>query len=250
MAESLTDLLRQRDRLDAVARERIQPLWATLQEELGIPDDLKTPAPGPILSLDGDRLILPLEVRVPGTAWEPERRAQMRFAIPELAVASDAAVAREVLRREFPLQCTRCGLVHRAGCSHCQSPATCWGRLVWRTVSPQPSFYVETEGNYGYFSPGPRGLRYAIDLNDLSIFGVQYTLRNKPKWVTPIPEVVRDIVIRISESVLTDLEQALRGEMTGYAEAACLSFNPPSWCAEARDQLVARHANVNLRLLP
>jgi hypothetical protein len=228
--ESLATLLRQRDLLDSMVRDQFSPFWETVQEELGIAEALRSCTP-PTLKLDGERIGFPIPVRVPASDFEAERRSATWISIPDTAIAEDLEHLRRVLRREFPLRCSRCGIVYPVGSQRCTSPATCWGTLRWRTVSPRPVFYVETEDNYGYFSPGPRRLRYAIDLSDYGVFGVQYTLRTRDKWLTPIPWVVRDVVYRLAHTVALDLGDALAGEASHYARAVCLAYEAPDWCA-------------------
>jgi hypothetical protein len=139
-----------------------------------------------------------------------------------------------LLQREWPLRCSWCGLAHGAGIARCTSTANCWGALYWRTESPRPLFYVERAGTFGYFpqGPQPRGLRYAIDLSDNTLFGVQITLRHSDRWIDPVSATIQTIIGRLTESVSIDLARALDGEITTHASPACLSFTGPAWCME------------------
>jgi hypothetical protein len=215
---------------------------------LGVAEPLRTLTP-PSLDLDGDRVTFLIPVRVPASQVEAERQSTMRVSLPELAIVSDEETVRHTLRDEFPLMCARCGLVYRERTRHCESPAGCWGGLRWRRVSPQPTYYIETEDNYGYFSPGPRGLRYAIDLGDFGVFGVQYTLRYKEKWRTPTDWVVHDVVHRLSHTVALDLPHAIAGERSDHARPCCLVRDPPAWCAADAERLPLRaHSKSRLRI--
>jgi hypothetical protein len=240
-------LLGMRDRIEGTIREQFVSRWQIIQEEIGLPQDLRSTDLPTRMELDGDRIILTIRVRVPAASRRAEREAQMQFAIPAAAADCDHLALPALLQNEWPLRCSHCGLSHGLGLERCTSPASCWGRLHWRIESPSPKYYVETAGTYGYFrqGPQPRGLRYAIDLSDFSLLGVQYTLRHSDTWIYPTNETLRSIVSRITDSVGTDLIDAVRGQVTVYTNPACLSFSGPTWCPETAPKLplVVRRTN-------
>lgn len=232
-------LLAKRDRIEAAFRQRFDPRWKVIQEELGIPQDLRSADP-PRITLQGDQLVFVVPVRVPASGWQAGRTGQMQVSVPAEAAEAEPEDLRAFLRREWPLRCSRCGLSHSAGIGMCTSIASCWGKLCWRPEAPAPSFYVEEAGGYGYFphGPQPRGLRYAIDLSDQTLFGIQITLRHSDHWIThPTQETVLSILDRLNNSVATDLTAALRGAVTTYANAACFSFTGPAWCPTSAPRL-------------
>jgi hypothetical protein len=228
MQGSVLKLLETRDAYDAAAWRIVQPLWADLQRELGVPEDLREAGPVRI-DLEGNRLAFNINARVPATSIEKERLAVRRISVPNEALDHDLNQLQNILRREFPLVCGRCGIFHPPGTRRCDSAAKCWGWISWRSESPRPKYYVESTGNYGYYNPGTRGLRYVIDLDDYTIFGIQITLPRADKWMKPIPEVTADVIRRISENVGSDIVDIFTRPNT-YADPSCLSFEPPTWC--------------------
>lgn len=251
MRSSVARLLAQRDQIEAKIRARFASGWQVLQEEIGIPQDLRSSEPPERLSLDGTRIAFVVPVRVPASAWQAARSGQMRITLPADAVDSSVSTLKKSLQREWPLRCSRCGLAHGVGIARCTSIGNCWGQLYWRSESPRPLFYVERAGSYGYFpqGPQPRGLRYAIDLANNSLLGVQITLRNSDRWINPVSGTVQSIVGRLTDSVATDLACALDGELTTHADPACFSFTGPDWCSESAARLPLYVRRSNRRLL-
>ena len=251
MRSSVARLLATRDQIEAKIRTRFATNWKVLQEEIGVPEDLRSSEPPARIDLEGTRVAFVVPVRVPASTWQSERRAHMRITIPAEASDCDAAGLRKVLQREWPLRCSWCGLAHSAGIARCTSSGNCWGALYWRPESPKPLFYVERAATFGYFpqGPQPRGLRYAIELSDNTLFGVQITLRHSDRWIDPVSETVRTIVGRLTVSVATDLACALDGEVTTHSNPACLSFTGPDWCIEPTARLPLYIRGSNRRLL-
>lgn len=251
MRNSVARLLATRDQIEAKIRTRFAGNWQVLQEEIGIPQDLRSSEPPARVELDGTQVAFTVPARVPASTWQAERRAQMRIAIPAEGFDRDPSVLRTMLQREWPLRCSWCGLAHRVGIARCTSSGNCWGALYWRPESPRPLFYVERAGTFGYFpqGPQPRGLRYAIDLSDNSLFGIQTTLRHRDRWINPVPETIRTVVARITASVATDLACALDGEVTTHSNPACFSFTGPDWCREPNAKLPIHVRRSNRRLL-
>jgi hypothetical protein len=233
MPISIAGLLRKRDRLELAVYQRIQPLWPFVQQELGIAPECRTDLCLSRLELEGAHLGAEIDVRVPPTSWEKEaRRSTQRVLIPLAAFDGDQSHAAAVLRSEYPLICSRCGLFHRTGTRQCNSAAKCWGMLTWRREAPQPRYYVEAEASYGYVvRNGPRKLRYAIELSTQKLFGVQVTLPRQGKWTIPVSGTLSDIAFRVATTVATDILDAANGHETGYADPACLSLAPPDWCS-------------------
>ena len=235
MSEPIANLLMQRASLDAAVRARIEPLWPLIQEEMGVPADLRS-AEGPLtVDLEGERLIFSVEARVAEFAGDKERRAARRVSIPVEAVDSGPVEVQRALRREFPLVCLKCGIFNRIDSRSCSSPAKCWGELAWRNESPQPEYYVESDAGYGYFAQGPRprGLRYGIDLQARTIFGIEITLRHREHWYIPVEETIKEIVDSVSRTVGLHLNHAMRGDPSFHAHTSCLSYDPPQWCPDS-----------------
>jgi len=251
MRSSVARLLATRDQIEAKIHTRFALNWQILQEEIGVPQDLRTSDPPARIDLDGNRVAFVVPMRVPASAWQSERHAQVRITIPAEASDCDASTLRRVLQREWPLRCSWCGLAHSAGISRCTSSGNCWGALYWRPESPRPQFYVERAATFGYFhqGPQPRGLRYAIELSNNTVFGIQVTLRHKDQWINPVPDTICAIVDRLTESIATDLACALKGEVTKHSNPACFSYTGPDWCVETLARLPLHVPRTSERLL-
>jgi hypothetical protein len=234
MPRSVARLLATRDRIDAEIRERIASKWDIIKEELGVPQDSRYAEPPARFDMVGAHLTFPVTVRAPKSFNRAERIAPMQVSIPAEAADCSPRKLRELLRRERPLRCSGCGLAHRAGLARCTSAAECSGALHWRNDAPRPAFYVEPAGTYGYFpkGPQPRHLRYAIDLSDYLLFGIQITLRHDNRWIDPIHEVAKDVLQRLQGTVALNLSRAINGELTAHASASRLSLHGPDWCMD------------------
>ena len=234
MPRSVARLLATRDRIDAEVRERVASNWDIIKEELGVSEFPRSAEPPARFDLVGAHLTFPITVRGPKSVSRAERQALMQVAIPAEAADCSPRKLRELLRREWPLRCSHCGLAHRSGLALCTSTAECSGSLYWRKDAPHPAFYVESSGTHGYFphGPQPRGLRYAIDLSNFLLFGIQTTLRYDDRWFDAYPEISHVVLRRLESTVARDLLPLINGEVTTYASVACLSFKGPNWCAD------------------
>jgi hypothetical protein len=247
MQGSVLELLQQRDACDAAAWATILPLWNDIQAELGVPEHLRKREPVRV-DIVGKRVVFEVCSWVPATTIEKERSASRRVSVPATVLDVGVEEVREILRRDFPLVCSRCGSFHPAGTRRCDSSAKCWGWLSWRPQAPRPRFYVETSGTYGYYQPGPRGLRFVIDLSDYTVFGIQVTLPRSDKWVVPIPEVTADIVRRVGDGVGVDLPDIFT-RINTQADPACLAFDLPEWCPEDAPRFRVEMKQSKVRLL-
>ena len=232
MAARLSDLVRARDEIDSQISARVAELWPFLQTELGVAFEMMTDE-APIVRVENALIGVEVAVRVRVTEWEKERRSRQLFLLPASVLDGGPENARALLRRWFPLACTRCGLVQPLRSPACQSTAKCWGQVIWRKEAAKPRFYVETRAATGYFAGVPaRGLRYVIELDTREIRVMQHTLRNTEKWVGMVPETEQRNLRRLQETVGTDLDVALSSQVAKHAKAACFTFELPDWCSE------------------
>lgn len=250
MVTPLRYLLNRRVQIDSEISEYLAASWNVIQAELGIPADFQSPTPVPIHAAStAEAIAFASHVRVPGSEYERERVAEHVFRVPTAAISTNAEVTRTQLRLAFPLHCTRCGLRHPVGTERCSSTARCWGYLVWRREAPKPRYYVEEKGSYGYFEPGPRRLRFVIDLAEQTVFAVSVTLRDGSTWIRPVEATLRHIVSRLQATVATEVGAAVLGELTFKAQARCLRFELPSWVTGVEPQVPFPLRPSGVRLL-
>lgn len=243
MAASVSDLLQERIRIETRIGNRVADLWSVLQPELGISAELRTTSPQVRIG----QATIGLEVSVRGrpTPFDEERTATHVFEIPPHVLDLDSDSACEVLRRLFPLQCTACGLVQALGSTACRSAAGCWERLVWRREAPKPAYYVEERDTWGYFDAAPaRGLRFVVELATNQVLRIEYTLRNRQRWVTPTVETQAQVLKKLAATIRSDLHHAIDGRISRYADPACFAFELPGWC-DGPAQSAPTHMHVS-----
>ncbi len=229
MTATVSDLLRERIRIETRIGNRVADLWSVLQSELGISAEFKTTSPG--IRLGQATIGLEVSVRGQPTPFDEKRVATHVFEIPPHVLDLDSDSACEVLRRLFPLQCTECGLVQPLGSTACRSAAGCWERLVWRREAPKPAYYVEERATWGYFDAVPaRGLRFVVELATNQVLRIEYTLRNRERWVIPTYETQQKILKKLEATIKRDLHHALDGRISRYADPACFKLELPGWC--------------------
>jgi hypothetical protein len=246
VAARLSDLVRARDEIDVQISTRVAALWPVLQTELGVAPELMT-GEAPLVRVENGLVGVEVPVRVRATEWERERRSSQLFLLPASVLDEGLDKAGLLLRRSFPLACTRCGLVQPLRSPACQSTAKCWGQVIWRKEAPKPRFYIETRAATGYFAGVPaRGLRYALDLNTREIRAIQHTLRNTDRWIRMNPETEQRNVRWLEETIGTDLDLAINSRVAKHAKVACLAFDLPDWCYEYEGSQVLRLGRLRL----
>lgn len=228
-SRSLRRAIVQRDTLNDDITTYLHRAWATILDELGLRPDIQNPIDASRVELHGDRIALPVMVYAPKTQWTQERRTEHVIEMPISALDDpDESRQRYLLRKSRPLVCISCGLAHDVGSTGCAAPG-CWGRVVWRSDAPPPAYYVEQNGWEGYYEPGSRMLRYAIDLQTQVLSGLQITHRRTDRWFIPSVEWQTDIVERIRQTVVPGIPYLLDGQSGGNAHASCLTFDEPPW---------------------
>lgn len=208
----------------------LAPHWDIIGRELNV--RLATVPAAESVRIHPGVVLLDLYVLKPATKYTPEKTC--KFTVPIRPDVFDAGVQTLVvhLREAFPVRCIRCGINHPQGTVECQLGDV--AGLAWRPESPRPRYYIEPNKSLGLFGidPGTRTLRYAIELSNERIYGVEVTRAKGSTFLRPAPQIHALLVRKISAEI--PLIQMLAVGTGGSNHLVSrLSYDPPHWTAVA-----------------
>jgi hypothetical protein len=223
-AESLEEREDARQRMLKASKQaaaQLRPLWHILVAELNVvmpkEPDASTLRFGP------SNVVVALQVLKPATPYEGETAKALTVSIGADVIDAGETALIEHLRHHYPCHCPRCGINFPVGTAACVLGDR--AGMLWRKESPRPTYYIENIDSYGLNGiwPGTRGLRYAIELENWRVFGIEITRPKGQHFFTPARSARESIVEEIA-SKIPAITEAMNGNSKSEILVSRFSF--------------------------